>query len=80
MMDLRLQVQRSASQSDMHGTTNNRRLRPLPVTGTAGTKLKRCASLPAQKQRNVVITQNENHNLKTQLESSVESLGMLLSL
>lgn len=85
-----LKVQRSASQSDMHGTTNVRRIR-APNAGTggggggggigvgsanSGTKLKRCASLPAQKQRHTIIAaNNETRNLKTQLESSVESLG-----
>lgn len=41
-----------------------------------GTKLKRCASLPAQKQRSVpYMSSKETANLKLQLESSVESLG-----
>lgn len=70
----------------MHGTTNIRRIR-APNVGNGGgggggvganggTKLKRCASLPAQKQRQTMIAaNNETRNLKTQLESSVESLG-----
>lgn len=61
------QVQRSASQSDIPGT--HRRIRSSP----GGTKLKRCASLPAQKHR--IVPEDKRH-LKTQLESSVESLGM----
>lgn len=80
-----LKVQRSASQSDMHGTNNVRRIR-APNAGSGGgggvvganggSKLKRCASLPAQKQRQTMIAaNNETRNLKTQLESSVESLG-----
>lgn len=39
----------------------------------SGTKLKRCASLPAQKQPNAYA--KDMPNLKTQRESSVESLG-----
>lgn len=41
----------------------------------SGTKLKRCASLPAQKQPNAYA--KDMPNLKTQRESSVESLGKL---
>lgn len=84
-----LKVQRSVSQSDMHGTTNVRRIRNSHIgngggggcvggigSANSGTKLKRCASLPAQKQRQTIIAaNNETRNLKTQLESSVESLG-----
>ncbi|XP_037048252.1 blastoderm-specific protein 25D isoform X5 [Bradysia coprophila] len=56
-----LKVQRSSSHSDIHGS---KRRRPL-----TGTKLKRCASLPAQKPK-----KDERAQLQTQLESSVESL------
>ncbi|XP_037048251.1 ninein isoform X4 [Bradysia coprophila] len=59
-----LKVQRSSSHSDIHGS---KRRRPL-----TGTKLKRCASLPAQKPK-----KDERAQLQTQLESSVESLGNL---
>lgn len=68
-----LKVQRSASQSDVHGS-NTRRLRPTTI-GNQTTKLKRCASLPAQKRQIIVTTNVDVKNLKTQLESSVESLG-----
>lgn len=43
------------------------------ATVHSGTKLKRCASLPAQKQQNIAFAKD----LKTQRESSVESLGKL---
>lgn len=60
----------------MHDT-NGRRVRST-VTCTAnnnGTKLKRCASLPAQKRNVPYMSSKETENLKLQLESSVESLG-----
>lgn len=60
----------------MHDT-NGRRVRSS-VTCTAnnnGTKLKRCASLPAQKRNVPYMSSKETENLKLQLESSVESLG-----
>ncbi|KAJ6648175.1 Ninein-like protein [Pseudolycoriella hygida] len=57
-------VQRSSSHSDIHGSKRRR-----PVTGT---KLKRCASLPAQKPK-----KDDKPQLQTQRESSVESLGNL---
>lgn len=67
----------------MHGTTNVRRIRAPNGGGVGGigavnggSKLKRCASLPAQKQRQTMIAaHNETRTLKTQLESSAESLG-----
>lgn len=81
--NLFLKVQRSVSQSDMHGTTNVRRIRAPHGGGggggggvNGGSKLKRCASLPAQKQRQTTIAANsDTRTLKTQLESSAESLG-----
>lgn len=60
----------------MHDT-NGRRVR-ASVTCTAtnnGTKLKRCASLPAQKRPVPCMSVKDKENLKLQLESSVESLG-----
>lgn len=77
---LYIQVQRSVSQSDMHDSSGRRGVR-LSNTNTtssdatvhSGTKLKRCASLPAQKQQNIPFAKD----LKTQRESSVESLGKL---
>lgn len=71
-----VKVQRSVSQGDMHDT-NGRRVRST-ITCTAtnnGTKLKRCASLPAQKRPIPLLSTKETENLKLQLESSVESLG-----
>lgn len=77
-----MQVQRSVSQSDMHDSngrqtrqTNESRL-TAEVSIYSGTKLKRCASLPAQQHpRNAYA--KDTPNLKTQRESSVESLGKL---
>lgn len=58
---------------------NGRRFRTSAIACSAtnnGTKLKRCASLPAQKQRSVpYMSSKATENLKLQLESSVESLG-----
>lgn len=74
------QVQRSVSQGDMNDA-NGRRIRSSNAIAACsatnnGTKLKRCASLPAQKQRSVpYMSSKETENLKLQLESSVESLG-----
>lgn len=82
-MRVLLQVQRSVSQGDMNDT-NGRRVRSTAVACSAtnnGTKLKRCASLPAQKQRSVpYMSSKETENLKLQLESSVESLGKFYTL
>lgn len=78
-----IQVQRSVSQGDMNDASG-RRIRSSNIVAAAaacsatnnGTKLKRCASLPAQKQRSVpYMSSKETENLKLQLESSVESLG-----
>lgn len=69
-------MQRSVSQGDMHDT-NGKHIR-TSVTSNAsnnGTKLKRCASLPAQKRNVPYMNSREKENLKLQLESSVESLG-----
>lgn len=80
-----LQVQRSVSQGDMNDA-NGRRIRSSTTTVACsatnnGTKLKRCASLPAQKQRSVpYMSSKETENLKLQLESSVESLGECIAL
>lgn len=64
------QVQRSSSQSEIHGIA---RRRP-----TSGSKLKRCASLPAQKRRTREQMQKQQESIaKNQLASSVESLGKL---
>lgn len=71
-----MKVQRSVSQSDVHGN-NGRRVRPTIVGNPSTTKLKRCASLPAQKRQIIVNTNVDVKNLKAQLESSVESLGEL---
>lgn len=77
------QVQRSTSQTDIAGT--RRRL----TTGVTETKLKRCASLPAQRnlfnQNKTKLAANKakigNDSLiqlaKKPLSSSVESLGKL---
>ncbi|XP_037903947.1 blastoderm-specific protein 25D isoform X2 [Hermetia illucens] len=60
-------VQRSSSQSEIHGIA---RRRP-----TSGSKLKRCASLPAQKRRTREQMQKQQESIaKNQLASSVESL------
>lgn len=56
----------------MHGG-GQRRMRP---SSGGGTKLKRCASLPAQQKQRVAV--DDKRQLKTQLESSVESLGTCL--
>lgn len=60
----------------MHNT-NGRRLRSTIayLAKNNGTKLKRCASLPAQKRNVPYMSSKETENLKLQLESSVESLG-----
>lgn len=57
----------------MHDS-NARRIRTL-ATSNNGTKLKRCASLPAQKRTVPYVNSKDLKNLKTQLESSAESLG-----
>lgn len=76
------QVQRSVSQSDMHAT-NARCIRTSNINATLasnnnGTKLKRCASLPAQKRSVPHVNSKDIKNLKTQLESSAESLGKFI--
>lgn len=74
-------VQRSASQSDLHGT------RRRPPVGSS--KLKRCASLPAQKNSRQIEKNNQlgkvNASIETnvlttcqKLDSSVDSLGKLM--
>ncbi|XP_031631697.1 blastoderm-specific protein 25D isoform X2 [Contarinia nasturtii] len=67
-------VQRSVSQGDMHdnGRRNVRSI--VSSANNNGTKLKRCASLPAQKRNVPYISRKDTENLKLQLESSVESL------
>ncbi|XP_055309722.1 blastoderm-specific protein 25D isoform X2 [Sitodiplosis mosellana] len=68
-------VQRSVSQGDMHDT-NGRRVRSSVSCSASNnvTKLKRCASLPAQKRNVPYMSSKETENLKLQLEGSVESL------
>lgn len=63
----------------MHDT-NGRRVRSSVSCSASnnGTKLKRCASLPAQKRNVPYMSSKEKENLKLQLESSVESLGEYL--
>lgn len=73
------QVQRSVSQSDMHDS-NAKCIRTSNINSTLasninGTKLKRCASLPAQRRSVLYVNSKDIKNLKTQLESSAESLG-----
>lgn len=72
-------MQRSVSQSDMHAP-NARCIRASNINSTSasndnGTKLKRCASLPAQRRSVPYVNSKDIKNLKTQLESSAESLG-----
>uniref|UniRef100_A0A182JW17 EF-hand domain-containing protein n=1 Tax=Anopheles christyi TaxID=43041 RepID=A0A182JW17_9DIPT len=50
-------VQRSASQSDIHGS---KRRRPVVVGGTGVNRLKRCASLPTHRQRPTVVEGKRN--------------------
>uniref|UniRef100_A0A182PMC5 EF-hand domain-containing protein n=1 Tax=Anopheles epiroticus TaxID=199890 RepID=A0A182PMC5_9DIPT len=50
-------VQRSASQSDIHGS---KRRRPVVVGGTGVNRLKRCASLPTHRQRPTVVESKRN--------------------
>lgn len=76
------QVQRSVSQSDMHAP--NARCIPASnknstlASNNNGTKLKRCASLPAQRRSVPYINSKDIKNLKTQLESSAESFGKFI--
>lgn len=56
-------VQRSASQSDLHGT------RRRPPVGSS--KLKRCASLPAQKNPRQIEKNNQLGKVKASIETSV---------
>ena len=50
-------VQRSASQSDIHGS---KRRRPVMAGGTGVNRLKRCASLPTHRQRPTVVESKRN--------------------
>lgn len=75
-----IKVHRSASQTDV-----KRRRQPQTNSGinNSSTKLKRCASLPAR--RNMarefvrIRGSSPNKHVKAQLDSSVESLGKILS-
>lgn len=66
----------------MHDTNGRRMVRSSVSSSVSnnGIKLKRCASLPAQKRNVPYMSSKETENLKLQLESSVESLGEYITL
>ncbi|XP_053677512.1 uncharacterized protein LOC128727609 [Anopheles nili] len=54
-------VQRSVSQSDIHGS---KRRRPITISGVVP-RLKRCASLPTHRQRPTIAISNDKRNITT---------------
>ncbi|EAA12778.5 AGAP007888-PA [Anopheles gambiae str. PEST] len=65
-----ISVQRSASQSDIHGS---KRRRPVMAGGTGVNRLKRCASLPTHRQRPTVVESKRNTT------TSIEEMSFLIS-